>query len=130
MFFTLLNVPEVQLNRFRGCPTSTRLCITQSISFRPLSLAGPAVNLNTARKEPTHGQRSQQRTGSTHRTHSGTEELRHGPAQDFKIGTAIPGHGQHGETPAEYARLLAECGAENEPLPGRNQVPARRLSNE
>jgi hypothetical protein len=57
---------------------------------------------------------------------------------DFKIGSplqsegyATPGHGQCGDSKAEYAKLVAQGNAaHNRPAPARNQVPDRRLSDE
>jgi hypothetical protein len=57
---------------------------------------------------------------------------------DFAIGSplqsgdyATPGHGQCGDSKAEYAKLVAQGNAaHNRPAPARNQVPDRRLSDE
>ena len=50
---------------------------------------------------------------------------------DFKIGTAIPGHVQYGDTEAERAALAAEADADGKsklgaPIPERNSIPSRR----
>jgi hypothetical protein len=54
---------------------------------------------------------------------------------DFQVGgeTPLPGHGQCGENEHEYNALLAEADIgkpRNGPAPERNQVPARRISDE
>ena len=50
-------------------------------------------------------------------------------ATDFKIGSAVLGHGQHGETRAEYNKLLEEADSDQKtklgtPVPTRKTIPA------
>lgn len=54
---------------------------------------------------------------------------------DFKIGTAIPGHGQYGDTKTERATLEAEADTDGKsrlgaPIPERNSIQNRRISDE